>query len=69
MVSSAFYWHEIEAEIHDRHLNWSFVGPIEESKDRFMEYIESKRRNEIYKHPEEECSEMCKKRGTRRMCK
>ena len=63
MVSSAFYWHEIECEIMERSLDWSFKGKLEDARDEFMKFIESKRRTENYAHPVKDCSQMCKERG------
>ncbi|XP_068713550.1 uncharacterized protein [Montipora foliosa] len=64
MVSSAFYWHEIECEIMVRNLDWSFKGKLEDARDEFMKFIESKRRTENYAHPVKDCSQMCKERGS-----
>jgi len=63
MVSSAFYWHEIECEIMERNLDWYFKGKLEDARDEFMKFIESKRRTENYAHPVKDCSQMCKERG------
>lgn len=63
MVSSAFYWHEIESELMERNLDWSFKGKLEDARDEFMKFIESKRRTENYAHPVRDCSQMCKERG------
>ena len=63
MVSSAFYWHEIECEILERNLDWSFKGKLEDARDEFMTFIESKRRTENYAHSVKDCSQMCQERG------
>lgn len=63
MVSSAFYSHEMEAELKERNLDWAFVGKLEDARDNFMEYIESQRRLENNAHPTENCSKMCKEGG------
>ena len=63
MVSSAFYWHEIECEIMERNLDWSFKGKLDDARDEFMKFIESRRRTENYAHPVTDCSQMCKERG------
>ena len=63
MVSSAFYWHEIECEIMERNLDWYFKGKLEDARDEFMNFIESERRTENYAHPVKDCSQMCKERG------
>ena len=47
MVSSAFYWHEIECEIMERSLDWSFKGKLEDARDEFMKFIESKNEPKI----------------------
>ena len=63
MVSSAFYWQEIECELRERNLDWSFKGKLEDARDEFMNFVESKRRTENYAHPVTDCSQMCKERG------
>ena len=63
VVSESFYWHEIEEEIRDRHLDWTFFGDVDKMKDDFMEHIDHIRRVENYTHPESDCSDMCKSKG------
>ena len=63
MVSSAFYLHEIEAEMRERKLDWVFKGKLDDACDDFMTYIESQRRIENYTHPTASCSQMCRERG------
>lgn len=58
VTSHAFYWHEIEVEIRERGICFIFSGSDDDSMDKFFDYIENKRRHEIYPHPE--CAEMCK---------
>ena len=65
ITSRAFYWHEIESEIRERGISFVFFGSDNESMDQFMDFIETKRRQEIYPHCEDQCAEMCKKRGDR----
>ena len=38
MVSSAFYLHEIEAEMRERKLDWVFKGKLDDACDDFMTY-------------------------------
>lgn len=63
VVADAFYWHEIEQEIRERKLDYSFKGTVDEMKDSFMEYIDGLRRKEKYIHTERDCSPMCKSKG------
>ena len=63
MVSSAFYCHEIECEIMERNLHWSFKEKLEDGRDEFMKFIKAKRRTENYPHPVKDCFQMCKERG------
>ena len=63
MVSSAFFWHEIECEIMERNLGWYFKGKLEDARDDIMKFIKSKRRTENYAHPVKDCSQMCKERA------
>ena len=63
MVSSAFYWHEIESEIIERNLDWAFKGKLEDARDEFRKFIKSKRQTENYAHPVTNCSQMCKETG------
>lgn len=65
MVSSAFYWHEMECEVMERKLDWSFKGKLEDARDEFMNFVENKRRTENYAHSVTDCSQMCKERGNR----
>jgi hypothetical protein len=63
IVSEAFYQHELEEEMKERKIEWTYKGDGEKQKDVAMEYIENLRRNEVYSHPESDCSRLCKDRG------
>ena len=64
VLSKAFFWHEIQEEIKERHVDWVFTGKTEESKDQFLDYVENCRRKELYVHNEDDCSSLCKEKGT-----
>lgn len=55
---------ELECELRERELvdSLCFKGPIDQAIDNLFSQIESLRRNELYPHREENCSELCKKR-------
>jgi len=63
IVSSAFYWYEVEDEIRERGIDWTFKGNKEDQLDSIMAEIDRLRCSELYKHTEEDCSDICKKRG------
>lgn len=62
-MSAAFYNHEMEAEIRERNIKWQFKGNDDDARDEFMNFVEKKRRIELYDHPAANCSTMCKERG------
>ena len=62
-MSAAFYNHEMEAEIRERNIQWQFKGNDDDARDEFMNFVEKKRRIELYNHPATNCSTMCKERG------
>lgn len=47
----------------ERKIDWIFVGKTDESKEKFLDYVEECRRKELYVHNEEDCSPLCKDRG------
>lgn len=57
MVSAGFYSHEIESELRERKMKWTFKGKLEDARDEFMSFIESKRRTENYAHSATSCLE------------
>lgn len=63
IVSNAFYWYEVEDEIRERGIDWTFKGNKEEQLDSIMAEIDHLRCSELYKHTEEDCSDICQKRG------
>ena len=64
MVSSAFYWNEVEQELRNRRLlEWTFTGSKDESLDGVMKYIDGLRCSELYSHSEDECLDDYRKRG------
>ena len=62
-ISDAFYQHEIEAELRDRRLAWSFHGNEEESLKSVLCKLNELRSSEIYPHSEEDCSVSCALKG------
>ena len=70
ITSSAFIMHELEEECRERNLQWSFKGAKEDAIDVLMDKIEKLRSSELYNiiHKEEDCSELCRKRGDAFIC-
>lgn len=62
-ISDAFYQHEIEAELRDRRLSWSFHGNEEESLKSVLLKLNELRSSEIYPHLDDECSVSCALQG------
>ena len=62
-ISDAFYQHEIEAELRDRRLAWSFHGNEEESLKSVLFKLNELRSSEIYPHSEEDCLVSCALKG------
>ena len=63
-ISDAFYQHEIEEELRDRYLSWSFHGNEDESIKTVLQKVNALRSTEMYPHFEDDCSEACATRGT-----
>jgi hypothetical protein len=68
ITSSAFIMHELEEECRERNLQWSFKGAKGDAIDVLMDKIEKLRSSELYIHKEEDCSELCRKRGDAFIC-
>ena len=48
IVSNAFYWYEVEDEIKERGMNWTFKGNKEKQLDGKMAEIDHLRCGELY---------------------
>ena len=68
ITSSAFIMHELEEECRERNLQWSFKGAKGDAIDVLMDKIEKLRSSELYIHKEEDCSELCRRRGDAFIC-
>ena len=68
-ISDAFYQHEIEAELRERDLNWTFHGNEDESLKSVLMKLNDLRSSEIYPHSDDECSENCASKGISVCCK
>ena len=68
-ISDAFYQHEIEAELRERDLNWTFHGNEDESLKSVLLKLNDLRSSEIYPHSDDECSETCASKGISVCCK
>lgn len=62
-ISDAFYQHEIEAELRERRLSWSFHGNEEESLKSVLLKFNELRSSEIYPHSDDDCSVSCDLKG------
>ncbi len=66
-AAQAFYIGELEQEL--RRLNRTdYVFKSDGDREKCFEMIESVRRENVYPHPESECSPGCKARGMRYVC-
>lgn len=63
LVSEAFYQHEIEEELRERGLSWTFKGDDSDALTSVLHKINALRSSEIYPHSAEQCSEACAARG------
>ena len=75
-LREAYYEHEVYSEMAERgQVESEIFGPYmdprnpsvkisrKQSVDAYMRKIDNLRRNELYKHDEEDCSEGCRRRG------
>ena len=63
LVSDSFYQHEIEEELRERGLSWSFHGDDNDALTSVLRRINEIRSSEIYLHTDAQCSEACAARG------
>ena len=63
LVSDSFYQHEIEEELRERGLSWSFNGDNSDGLTAVLKKINELQSSEIYPHPDDQCSEACAARG------
>lgn len=63
-VSSAFFWHEMEEEFRGRNIDWCFKGSDSDAMEAALAEINDLRQGGLYQHKEENCSSLCKEKGS-----
>ena len=54
---------ELESEIEERGMTDEVYFSTKVTREDWMETVDGLRRNEIYPHPADQCSEICRRRG------
>ena len=67
IVSDSFYQHEIEEELRERGLSWTFQGDDNDALTSVLRQLNEIRSSEIYPHSDDQCSETCAARGLVKM--
>ena len=62
-VLSAFFWHEVQEEFHERKIRRCFKSCDSTAMDEALTTINDLRVGEIYSHKEANCSPLCKEKG------
>lgn len=62
-ASKAYFYGELVNELIDRNITDTMVTSSAKTKEDVMKQIDQMRRNELYQHDKEDCTEECKKRG------
>lgn len=63
LVSDSFYQHEIEEELRERGLSWSFHGDDNDALTSVLRKLNEIRSSELYPHSDAQCSEACAAKG------
>ena len=63
MISSAFFWHEIEEEFRERKVDWCFKGSDSDAMEGALSEINDNRQGQLYVHEDRNCSSLCKEKG------
>lgn len=63
LMSSGFFWHEMEEEFRERNINWCFKGSDCAAMECALTEINNLRQGELYRHEEGNCSPLCKEKG------
>ena len=62
ILSSAFFWNEIENEFKERGFDWTFIGNDEDAIQTTLDRLNKQRQGELYRH--DCCSPQCKEKGS-----
>ena len=62
VLADIFWWGEVEQELRDQKFP-EFIFKSKADRETCMAEIDQARRNGLYPHTDEDCSEKCKERG------
>ena len=64
---SAYLHGELNNELNERGITKQLAVSLRNTREDIMRQIDTMRKKELYKHTEEDCSFLCKKKGTNQL--